>query len=147
MRTVECRAGCIQEENMNLDTIPEYLGWAESINSLAFLSTTSGKQQHNLKKNDWLHWVRKLVCLCEGVWWCLFLFSLTALRNFWSAALRDKPSAWRDEYSILRSQSVFIRAVVLYILKPFSFLFTPADSHALRHALRRLASSPRAKHV
>ena len=55
MRTVYCQPGCIQEENMNLNTIPEYLGWAENVYTLAFIST-SGEQHHNLKKNICLEW-------------------------------------------------------------------------------------------
>lgn len=73
--------------------------------------------------------------------------SLTALRRFLSAALRDSLSAWGAVYSILCSHSVLIVRVVLYILKPCLFLFKPADSQALRQALNRLASSPRAKHT
>ena len=74
-------------------------------------------------------------------------FSLTELRRFFSAALRVIPSPWRAEYSMLRSHSVSMVAVVLYILKPSSFLFEPADSQALRQTLRRFASSPSAKHA
>ena len=73
--------------------------------------------------------------------------TLTALRRFLSAALRDTLSAWGAVYSILCSQSVLILRVDLYILKPSLFFFKPADSHALRQALNRFASSPRAKHT